>query len=145
MTAIPYDAFTFLLAGMAITKTDFLADNASVVYTIAASASPVDTAFSVAVASIPRVIFDSGIATPNRDSTVAAYTPQGAVFAQSDTTDAFDKSAIDEIRNGLPGFTTNCIEFRANTFGDFTTLPVASNLSKLVRSAAAKTSVGAPD
>lgn len=125
--------------------TCFFANNASVAYTIAASASPADTAFNVDAASIPRVTLDSGIATPFRDSTVAEYTPQGAVFAHSDMTDAFCKSATDEMRNGLPGFTTNCIEFRANTFGCFATLPVASNLSKLVKSAAAKTSVGAPD
>jgi len=99
----------------------------------------------VDAASIPRVTFDSGIATPYRDRTIAEYTPHGAVFAHSEMTDAFDKSAIDEMRNGLPGFTTNCIEFRANTFGCFVTLPDASNLSKLVTSAAAKTSVGAPD
>ena len=77
--------------------------------------------------------------------TVAAYTPHGAVFAQSETTDAFDKSAMELMRKGLPGFTTTCIEFLANTFGDFTTLPEANNLSKLIKSAAANTSVGAPD
>jgi hypothetical protein len=60
-------------------------------------------------------------------------------------TEAFCKSATDEMRNGFPGFTINCIEFLANTFGDLTTFPDASNLSKLVKSAAAKTSVGAPD
>ena len=142
---IPYIAFTFLLAGMVITETDFLADIASVAYTIAASASPVDTAFSVAAASMPRVIFDSDIATPFRNSTVAAYTPHGAVFAHSEMTEAFGKSATDEMRNGFPGFTINCIEFLANTFGDFTTLPDASNLSKPLKSAAANTSLGAPD
>ena len=142
---MPYIAFTFLPTGMLIVETDFLADNASVVYTIAASASPVDTAFSVAVASIPRVTFDSGITTPYRESTVAEYTPHGAVFAHSEITDAFDKSATDEMPKGLDGFTINCMELRANTFGDFTTFPDASNLSKLVRSAAANTSVGAPD
>ena len=130
---------------MLITETNFLADRASVEYTIAASASPVETAFNVAVASIPRVIFDSAMTMPCRDMTVAAYTPHGTVFAHSETTDAFDKSATEVIRNGLPGFTTNCIEFLANTFGDFTTFPEASNLSKLVKSAAANTSVGAPD
>lgn len=145
MTAIPYDAFTFLLAGMAIAKTDFFVAIASVAYTIAASASPVDTAFSVAVASTPRVIFDSAITTSYRDSTVAAYTPHGTVFAQSDTTDAFAKSDTDEIPRGFERFTINCIELRANTFGDFTTLPDASNLSKLIKSAVARTSVGAPD
>ena len=48
--------------------------------------------------------------------TVAAYTPHGADFAHSETTDAFDKSATEVMRNGLPGFTTSCIEFLANTF-----------------------------
>jgi len=129
---------------MLITATNFLADSASVVYTIAASASPVETAFNVAVASTPRVILDSAITTPYRAITVAAYTPHGAVFAHSETTDAFDKSATEAMRNGLPGFTANCMEFLANTFGDFATLPEANNLSKLVKSAAANTSVGAP-
>ena len=71
--------------------------------------------------------------------------PHGAVFAHSEMTDDLLKSATVVIPSGFPGLTTNCIELRANTFGDFTTLPVASNLSKLVKSAAANTSVGAPD
>ena len=129
---------------MVITETDFLADKASVAYTIAASASPVDTAFSVAVASTPRVILDSESVTPQRDRIVVAYTPHGTVFAQSDTTDAFAKSEIDEMPKGFEDFTTNCMELRANTFGDFTTF-LASNLSKLLKSAAANTSLGAPD
>lgn len=126
-------------------STDFLADIASVAYTIAASASPVATAFNVAVASTPRVIFDSASITPLRDITVAAYTPHGTVCAQSDTTDAFAKSLTDEMFNGFEGFTINCMELRANILGDFATLPDAINLSKLVRSAAAITSDGAPD
>jgi hypothetical protein len=125
--------------------TSLRAEIASVTYTNAASASPVETAFNVAVASIPREIFDSESETPWRDSTAAAYKPQGIVFAHKETVDALFRSFTVLIPSGFPDFTTSCSEFRANTIGDFTMLPLASNLSKLAKSAAANISVGAPD
>ena len=46
---------------------------------------------------------------------------------------------------GLPGFTAIAMELRANTFGAITTLPEATSFSILLKSADAKTSLGAPD
>lgn len=141
---MPYIAVTFADAGIFTAVTCLRADSASVAYTNATSASPVATAFRVAVASTPREMFDSDSVTPVRDKTADAYTPHGTVFAHKETTAAFFKSFTEEILNGFPGFTTICIELRANTRGDRVMFPLAKSLSKLVKSAAAKTSVGAP-
>src|SRR3954452_20390061 len=120
------------------------ADSASVTYTIAASASPLDTAASVVFTSAPRVIFEGSMVTPAPERIWSAYLPHGTVSPQSDTTSSFERSAIDLTFCGLPGFTTMVRRFEANTVGSAVTSPPVTNFCMLAPSADAETSAGAP-
>ena len=143
-TEIPYIATTFAPRGMATPVTDRPAARTSVAYTTAASASPADTAPSVALASAPRVTMPSGRSTPARASSVAAYEPHGAERPHSATVPRRGRSARPRTPSGLPGFTAICIALRAKILGAATTLPDRTSRSCDARSAEAKTSAGAP-
>ena len=94
---------------------------------------------------MPRVTFDSTRDTPALVNTDEAYTPHGTVLPHKATNGNEARSPTERTDFGFPGFTAIAIVFRAKTFGVTTTLPEATSFSILVRSADAKTSLGAPD
>src|SRR4029078_9406961 len=101
---------------------------ASLPYTIAASASPVVTAASVAFTSAPRVTFDGSTVTPAPERIWSACFPHGTVSPQSDTTSSPGRSLIDLTFFGLPGFTTMVSRFDANTVRSDATRPPGHHL-----------------
>ena len=112
-------------------------------YTMLASASPIDTLLSVALAFSS---LDAGeTLTPALANDSAAYFPHGTWSAHSTTRRPdFWRSARLLIFFGLPFSTAISRRFLANTTGGGVTVPASIVFWRLSASADANTSAGAP-